>query len=143
MGVEVAYVDDGAGGTVGEVYVADKADYKVKVFDLSGTALREFGGFVKKEGWFNPTWVWQGMFVSLQSVAVDRLGRVHALDNYMNNVQIMDSHNTESPYLSSYGDRGTAPGQLLMALDIVISDTGKVIVANTDNRRVEVIYSIP
>lgn len=141
MSVEVAYYSDGTGNSVGELYVADKSDYLVKVFDLQGNLLRSYGGFVTKEGWFNPTWKWQGKFVSLQSLAVDYNGDLHALDCFMNRVQILDP--VTGGYLGSYGESGTSAGQLTLPLDIVITDAGEVIVANAGNRRVEIIYTVP
>ncbi len=141
MAVEVAYVDDGAGNMVGELYVASSKDYLVKVFDLQGNQLRSFGGFVEKQGWFNPTYLWHGKFVSLQSLAVDPDGRVHALDAYMNNAQILDA--TTGDYISFYGGKGTEPGQMMLPLDLTVSSTGVVVVANADNRRVEIMYQVP
>lgn len=149
MAVEIAYVDDGAGGFVGELYVADRENHdgdgtlqpQIKVFDLQGDLLRSFGGFPVKSGMMG--WQWQGKFVSPQSLAVDHNGHVHALDSYMNKVQILDSLALEDPYLDSYAEPGTAPGQLKMSLDIVISDGGAVVVANAGNGRVEIIYQVP
>jgi DNA-binding beta-propeller fold protein YncE len=153
MAVEIAYLDDGAGNLVGELYVADRENYddqetqelslqpKVKVFDLQGNLLRSFGGFPERSGMMG--WRWQGRFVSPQSLAVDHNGNVHALDCYMNKVQILDSLAVEDPYLDSYGESGTAPGQLKVPLDIIISGGGAVVVANAGNGRVEVIHTVP
>jgi outer membrane protein assembly factor BamB len=141
MGVEIAYVDNGAGGQTGELYVADKTNYLVTVFDLQGNLLRSYGGFVEKEGWFNPTWIWEGKFVSLQCLAVDGNGKVHALDSYMNVVQVLEPG--DGTFIVAYGETGTAPGQLILPLDLIISDSGVIFVANTDNQRVEVIQAVP
>lgn len=141
MAVEIAYVDDGAGNMVGELYVASNKDYLIKVFDLNGNLLRSFGGFVESQGWFNPTWLWHGKFVSLQSLAVDSTGRVHALDVYMNNAQILDG--TTGDYIEFYGGKGAAPGEMLLPLDLAVSPAGIVVVANADNQRVEIMYQTP
>lgn len=141
MSVEIAYHTDPGGNKVGELFVASNGDYLVKVFDLKGNLLRSFGGFVEKEGWFNPIWVWQGKFVSLQSLAVDANGNVHVLDSYMNRAQILDASNGD--FLSSYGESGTAAGQFLVPLDLIISPSGVVILANADNRRVEIVHQVP
>lgn len=141
MAVDVAYVDDGTGNMVGELYVASNQDYLVKVFDLQGHLLRSFGGFVEKQGWFNPTYLWHGKFVSLQSLAVAPDGNVHALDAYMNNAQILDK--TTGEFISFYGGKGTEPGQMMLPLDVTVSPTGVVVVANADNRRVEIMNQVP
>lgn len=140
MGVEITYVDDGAGHLVGELFVADKTNYLVKVFDLQGNLLRSYGGFVEKVGMMGTSWNWEGKFAGLQSLAIDQNGYLHALDTFMGKVQILDP--VTGVFISAYADLGTEPGLLKLPLDIVISSTGKVIVANTDNRRVEILYTV-
>jgi hypothetical protein len=141
MAVEIAYYDDGTGQLVGELFVADKGNYLVKVFDLQGNLLRSFGGMVEKGGMMGTTWYWKGNFISLQSLALDAQGRLHALDIYMNKVQILDP--VTGVYIADYGEQGTDPGQLKLPLDIIINDAGEVIVANFDNRKIEIIYTMP
>jgi hypothetical protein len=58
----------------------------------------------------------------------------------MNNVQILDAET--GGYVDSYGEFGTAEGQLNLPLDILIVG-GKVVIANAGNKRVEMIYTIP
>ena len=143
MAVEVAYSADGSGQQ--EVYVADQGNYLVKVFDLQGNLLRSFGGFPTKGGMMGTTWYWEGKFISLQSLAVVMDGQgnplLHALDVYMNKVQILNA--VTGDYIADYGQHGPNPGQLKLPLDIIINFSGDVIVANADNKRVEIIYSIP
>jgi len=141
MAVEIAYYDDGTGQMIGEVFVADKGNYLVKVFDLQGNLKRSFGGFPAKGGMMGTTWYWKGKFISLQSLAVDAQGDLHALDIYMNRIQILDP--SDGTYISDYGEHGTGAGQLKLPLDIIINNAGDVIVANSDNKKVEVIYTIP
>jgi hypothetical protein len=139
MAVEIAYDPNGSGQQ--ELYVADKGNYLVKVFDLQGNLLRSFGGFPTKSGWFNPTWNYQGKFVSLQSLAVDAQGLLHAVDININKIQILDP--VTGGYIAEYGEYGTGAGQIKLPLDIIINNAGDVIVANSDNKRVEVIYTVP
>lgn len=147
MAVEIAYFDDGSGTRVGELYVGDKMNRdsngslqpRVKVFDLEGNLLRSYGGFIERSGMMG--WAWKGRFVGLQSLAVDGNGRLHALDCYINKVQILDS--LTGGYLDYYGEPGSATGELKTPLDIIISDAGVVVLANAGNRRVEVLYTIP
>jgi hypothetical protein len=142
MAVEIAYhYDPTTNLPIGELFVADKGNYLVKVFDLQGNLLRSFGGFPTKGGMMGTTWYWEGKFISLQSLAVDAQGNLHALDIYMNKIQILNP--VTGAYISDYGEYGTGVGQLKLPLDIVINNWGEVIVANADNKRVEVIYTIP
>lgn len=136
MAVEIAYYNDGT-GPIGELFVADKGNYLVKVFDLQGNLLRSLGGFPTKGGMMGTTWYWKSKFISLQSLAVDAQGNLHALDIYMNKIQILDP--VTGVYIADYGEYGTGAGQLKLPLDIIINNAGDVIVANFDNRRVEVL----
>jgi hypothetical protein len=136
--VEIAYHDDGSGQLIGELFVADQGHYLVKVFDLQGNLLRWFGGFPEKGGMFGNIWYWEGKFVTLQSLAVDGQGRLHALDVYMNKVQILDP--LTGDFIEAYGELGTAAGQLKLPQDIIITPSEHVIVANTDNHRIEIIH---
>ncbi len=140
IAVEVSYYDDGTGQSIGELFVADKGNYLVKVFDLQGNLLRSFGGFVEKGGMMGTTWYWKGKFISLQSLAVDAQGNLHALDVYMNRVQILDPVTGE--YIADYGEYGTGVGQLKLPMDIIIHN-GNTLVANSGNKRVEIINTIP
>ena len=43
----------------------------------------------------------------------------------------------------SYGEQGPDPGQLNLPLDMLIDSAGRVIVANYQNKRVEIIHTLP
>ena len=119
----------------GELYVADQGHASVQVFDLQGNFLRAYGSAVEE---FSSDW--EGKFVRIQSLAVDRHGRLHAADCYMNNIQILDADTGE--YLGSYGNFGSNPGELNIPLDIFINLSGQVLTANSGNKRIEVINTI-
>jgi len=140
IAVEIAYYIDGqTGQEIGELYVADHGHSLIQVFDLEGNFLRSFGGEVRQS--MMGGWKWRGKFVSIQSLAFDGQGQLHALDCYMDNVQVFDPVTGSSP--SYYGENGTEPGQLNLPSDIIIDGLGQVIVAESRNKRVEVIYTIP
>lgn len=139
--VDIAYFDDGSGSMVGEVYVGDQGNSRVRVFDLQGNLLRHYGGIPKAGGMMGSTWYWKGRFVKMQSLAVDSLGQVHVADCYMNKVQILER--STGTYVSSYGSYGTEPGKLNVPLDIAIDQYGRVVVANSGNARVEIISPVP
>jgi DNA-binding beta-propeller fold protein YncE len=133
------YLDQGQ--DIGELYVADQGSSLIQVFDLEGNFLRSFGGMVIEHGWFIKTYEWEGYFVQVQSLAFDEDGMLHALDCYMDKVQILDPDT--GAYLSSYGESGTGAGQLSLPTDIVIDDMGETIVTEARNKRVEVIPKAP
>jgi len=122
---------------VGELYVADQRHARIKVFDLMGKFLRAYGDRITR-GMASSNW--HGKFARIQSLAIDARGRLHAVDCYMNNVQILDADT--GGYIDSYGQFGAAEGQLNVPLDVLIVG-GKVIITNAGNKRVEVIYTVP
>jgi hypothetical protein len=138
VALAIVYRADANGIETGELYVADQGNYRVQVFDLDGNFLRSFGGQVTS-GMMG--YKWQGKFVKIQSLEIDYLGRVHACDSYTNRVQILNPDT--GGYISSYGSAGSGPGELSLPLDIVITDSNDVVVANAENKRVEVIYTVP
>lgn len=113
-----------------EIFVADQGHFNVKVYDLNGTYLRSIGRRVSSFGTF-----WQGRFASIQAIAVDLSGRIHVLDSYQNRVQILDP--VTKTFLGSYGQFGTQPGDINLGLDLLIMDTGDVVVSNAENHRLE------
>jgi DNA-binding beta-propeller fold protein YncE len=86
------------------------------------------------------TWNWKGRYVKMQSLAMDSLRRLHVADCYMNKIQILSEAGV---YQASYGSYGTEPGELNVPLDIAIDQYGQVVVANSANGRVEIIYLVP
>ncbi len=137
IAVDVAVRTDSAGVDVTEVYVLDKSDYCVKVYDTDGKFLRYFGGFPDKSGWWNVTWDWEGKFVSPQSVFLDPDGKLHVLDVYLMNVQVLDA--VDGAYVEDYGTVGNGLGEFRLPLDIERTELGKVLVTDADLSRVEVI----
>ncbi len=118
----------------GELYVADQGNARVQVFDLQGNFLRTYGEMLVDQA------DWQGKFKKLQSIAIDGIGRLHALDSYANRVQILDVQN--GSFIDSYGSFGTGPGDLNVPLDMLVTPLAEVVVANSGNQRVEIIYTM-
>ncbi len=131
------YTDDQTGQDVGELYVGDQGHSLIHVFSLDGNFLRSFGAMVKKS--MMGGWKWQGRFASIQSLAIDDLGYLHALDCYLDKVQLFDPETGSYQYIY-YGQSGTEPGQLNLPMDIVVNESGQVILAEARNKRVEIIY---
>jgi sugar lactone lactonase YvrE len=117
-----------------ELYVADQGSSQIKVFDLDGTLLRALGGSVRQG---SLGYSWKGKFVRLQSLAIDAKGRLHALDSHQGLIEILDP--VTGSYSTSYGEKGTGPGQLRLALDIASGGPGEMAVTDAENRRVEIL----
>lgn len=139
--VDIDYVDDGNGGTVGELYVADREHYLVKVYDLAGNYLREFGGFPIKSGMLGTSWDWEGRFVSMADLVIGPGGNLFVLDNYMINIQELDP--VSGTFVRSMGEAGTGPGQMKLPIDMLILPSGEVLVADAGNRRLVLVEVLP
>ena len=138
--ITIAYRRSG-GENVGELFVGDRGNLLVKVFDLQGNFQRSFGGLpIEQSGFPYPDYDWQGTFTRLQSLAVDDEYRIHALDAQLNNVQILNAQ--DGSYITAYGKFGAAAGELNVPLDILITDDSKVLAANFGKGKVEVIRSL-
>jgi DNA-binding beta-propeller fold protein YncE len=116
----------------GELYVADQRHGRVAVFDLAGGFRRALGA----PGAAFAT-DWQGRFARLQALAVDARGRVYALDSVQSRVQVLDGES--GAFLGSYGEPGTAPGQLAVPLGLAILTDGRVVATSADTGRLEVL----
>lgn len=112
----------------GELFVADQRHHRVQVFDLDGGFLRAFGSAAASAG-DN----WRGRFVRLQSLDVDRAGRLHAADSYLHRVQILDAET--GAYVDDYGALGDGPGRFRLPLDVLLVGAGEAWVADAGNGR--------
>lgn len=147
LAIDIAYVDDGTGQTVGELYIAghvaventnpDNDDNSIKVYDLQGNLKRSFGPLFSGFASVN----WFGKFARAQSIQLGPDGNLHVVDTVLANVQIINKDT--GAYISHYGTKGSDAGQMDLPLDIIIKADGKVIVANHRNKRVEVIHTLP
>jgi hypothetical protein len=117
-----------------ELYVADQRNFQIKVFSLEGDLLRTLGGHAT-QGMLG--YKWKGKFVRLQSLAIDATGRLHALDSHQGLIEILDP--LTGSFLTSYGEKGTAPGQMSLPLDIALNGSGEMAVADAENKRVEIL----
>lgn len=133
VAVAIAYGLDADAPGAAQLFVADQGHRAIRVFDTDGTFLRTLGGEAEDDAW-------QGRFIRIQALAFDSKLRLHALDSYMNKVQVLDALTGE--YLDSYGEAGTSQGKLNLPLDIAIPSGGHVVVANAKSRRVEVIHVV-
>lgn len=97
----------------GNLYVTDKANSRICVFDRDGNVKFQFG----KSG------VKHGEFKSLEDVAVDRLGRIYAADSSGTPVQVFDK---KGKYLYRFGFRGEGDEDISFAAGLFIDPNDQV-----------------
>jgi hypothetical protein len=117
-----------------ELYVADQRNFQIKVFDLQGNRLRALGGPVTQG---SLGFKWKGKFVRLQAVGIDTAGRLHALDSHQGLIEVLDA--TTGAFLTSYGAKGTGPGELSLPLGMAVNGAGETAISDAANQRIEIL----
>jgi len=114
----------------GRLYVADGYNDRVQVFGKNGIFLRKWGGpfAINIFGSFN------GWFATVTSVIADPKGNIFVADFYNNRIQKFSSDGT---FLTQFGVKGSAEGQLNYAIAVAVADDGAVFVADFGNNRIE------
>ncbi len=127
---QFGYPTDVAIGVNNRLLVADGYNDRIQVFDANGDFSSMWGGPLAMNiyGPFN------GWFATVTSVATDRAGNVFVADFYNNRVQKFSADGT---FLSSFGSKGSGPGQFLYPIALVVSDDGSVFVADYGNNRIQ------
>ena len=125
-----AYVNQ----TTQELFVADKGNNRIQVYDLDGEWQRS----INWEG--SGCSYWSGKctvppFNGLQALDIDSLQRLHVLDRFGSVVFAFDANT--GAYIDHYGSFGTAPGQLRQPADVLITQQDTAIVTAGDGDRIE------
>src|ERR1700687_354438 len=111
-----------AGGD-GNLYVADRDNARIQVFDPNGKYVSQFG----TEQLYGPT-----------GVARDGAGNFYVVDSARDRVQVFDS---AGELLFGFGESGSGPGQFQLPLRVAVQSSGNVLVADHFGRRVQIFDS--
>lgn len=121
-------------GADGAIYVADFRNDQIQVFDREGTFLRRFP---------DPTTVvgrgasgQDGFGIAVTDVAVDG-DLVYAADTYQ--VVVFTA---EGEFVRQFGRPGTGPGEFNHITGIDVLRNGRIIVADSNNHRVQVLSAL-
>lgn len=110
----------------GEVYVCDRNNCRVHVFNRDLQPLRTFGGQGRNPGQLH--WPYD--------IIQDSEGHLYVSDCDNHRIQVFDKN---GQFLHMFGSRGTEKGQLKRPMGMTISnDGGHVFVSEYDNHRVSV-----
>jgi len=138
---EVVVSSGGGTGNVYEVFVADQGNDRIQVFDLEGNWQRSIT-FAGTDGvgcsWFTGVCEIPGAppFYHVTAIDTDSLGQLYVVDSFSGVVFIFDA--ADGSYKGLYGEYGTAPGQLRVPTDVLISPTDMAIVLAGDGDRIEI-----
>ena len=105
----------------GQLFVADRYNRRIEVFDSKGSYLREFGA---------------EQLIEASGVARDgEEGNLYVVDPNRERVQVFDG---AGEFLFGFGEHGSGPGQFQTPLGVAVQSSGNVLVVDHFGRRIEV-----
>lgn len=110
-----------------KLYISDAKEVKVKVFLLGQP---EKGPIAAIDNYLPGE-----RFGMLRGLAVDNLGRLYVVDTITNAVRVFDKNGN---YLFSFGRQGFDDGEFLYPNQIFIDNSGRILISDWGNNRVEV-----
>ena len=114
----------------GNVYVADRRNFRVQKFDGAGTFLTEWGSEGSGDGQF----AFSNAAFDVLGIAVDGSGNVYVADTENDRIQKFDGTGT---FLAKWGSRGTGDGEFRAPAGIAVDGSGNVYVTERENHRVQ------
>jgi len=108
----------------GNVYVTDRNNNRVQVFDSNGNYLNKWGSAGAGNGQFNGP----------HGIVVDSSGNVFVADTFNHRVQKFDS---SGAYLGQFGGFGSGNGQFNTLYGLAKDASGNIYVADTGNQRIQ------
>lgn len=109
----------------GDIYVTDRDNDRIQVFDKDGSYVRKIGEFGSGDG----------QLVKPRGIAIDKNGNVIVVDNGNNRIQIFDKNGNFKSKFGGYGDK---EGQLNNPYAVAIDDDDNYIISDADNKRVQI-----
>lgn len=116
---------DAALGPDGNLYVADRYNHRVQVFDQDGNFIRQFGNYGSGNGEFN----------EVTGIHVTPDGKVYVSEINNHRVQVFDA---QGKFIRAMGQYGSSEGQLNGPYGVTVDDEGNVYVVDQYNARVSV-----
>lgn len=114
----------------GTLFVADGYNDRVQAFASNGDFSHKWGGPFG----LNIYGPFKGWFTTVTGLAVGPAGNVFVADFYNHRVQKFAPDGT---FLTSFGSRGSGPGQFEYPMAIAVATDGTVFVADYGNNRVQ------
>jgi DNA-binding beta-propeller fold protein YncE len=101
----------------GRVYVADRTNNRVQIFDADGKFLDEWTHLGKPYGLY-----------------IDDKTRVYVVDGVSNNVYVV---NCKGKVLVKFGKTGTGVGEFKMSHSVTVDKQGNIYIAEGDGHRIQ------
>ncbi|MBI5878386.1 MAG: NHL repeat-containing protein [Chloroflexi bacterium] len=111
----------------GKLFVADRSNFRVQVYDREEKPLRMSGSGGGKEGQFGE--------LGSNGVAISAANTLYATDTANDRIMTFEF---SGKYLSIFGGAGNTPGKLRRPLGLTIDKQGRLVVADTGNQRLSI-----
>ncbi len=123
----VSYPAGMALGQNGNMFVSDSNHSRIAVLNQEGDIVASYGGSVGNESLALP----RGIFI-------DRRGFLYVTDAPSHIVKVWDASQEPAKYLFSFGEPGSADGQLLYPNAVAVDSRGRIYVTDTGNDRIQI-----
>ncbi|MBI3638691.1 MAG: hypothetical protein HY223_00055 [Thaumarchaeota archaeon] len=129
----------------GNIYLADRANNRIEIFNSSEVFVRQFGVAGFDPDGPGPLQAPPGTFNNPTGIAVDKFGNIYVSDSGNNRVEVFNSTGTFKGQIGRYGidPDGAGPlqapnGTFYDPIGITINKFGNLFVADSGNNRIEV-----
>ncbi|MDH4100413.1 MAG: hypothetical protein OEV28_07535, partial [Nitrospirota bacterium] len=112
-----------------EVLIADKNNYRVQIFDMSGNFKTAFGKAATSMNWGTerPPSHLMGRFYSMRGLSVDHLGRIYVVDRDLSTVQVLDRNGN---FLAFIGEPGFTPDKMITPMGCSLDNLNRLVVVD-------------
>ncbi len=102
-----------------------KPECKIRVFDLSGNYLTDFGSYGNEDG----------EFYRIADIGIGKCGNIYVCDSYQGTVSIFDE---DFNFIRKFGTYGNKAGELNLPLDIAFNLNRDIFISSINNGSVEI-----
>ncbi|MBI1891371.1 MAG: 6-bladed beta-propeller [Burkholderiales bacterium] len=120
-------------GPTGRVYVSDRFNHRVQVFNSSGAFLSKWGKNGGAGGFANFGWL-DGEFIIPSQIATDLNGKVYVADAGNARIQVFDANGV---FIKKLGGFGVGNGQFISPIGVAVDLKGNIFVSDYGNSRVQ------
>ena len=112
----------------GNIFVCDKDNHRIQIFDSEGNFISMFGS--KGNG--------NGQFYSPREIVIDSTENILVCDQHNHRIQIFDP---EGKFISTFGSEGNRNGQFQFPIGLAIGFNDNIFVCDNDNNRIQILDS--
>jgi sugar lactone lactonase YvrE len=120
-------------GPNGHIYISDRFNHRVQVFNSNGGFITKWGKNGGAGGYFNFGWL-PGEFIIPSQIAIDAYGKVYVADAGNARIQVFDANGV---FIKTFGSFGIGNGQLISPIGVAVDIFGNIFVSDYGNNRIQ------